>query len=148
MIPHRVNRAIHNYFYIDVNWTWRTAPGGWRYGERMSFLSVPMISAKIINFNMYRYCMKIKFTSVYVNDQGKALEFYTETLGFVKKADITAGNYRWLTVASPEEPDGRSWFLEPNENPAAKAYQEALYSGWVFVQHYSSWMIFRKSMTG
>ena len=86
-----------------------------------------MISAKIINFNMYRDCMKIKFTSVYVNDQGKALKFYTETLGFVKKADITAGNYRWLTVASPEEPDGTQLVLEPNENPAAKAYQEALF---------------------
>jgi predicted enzyme related to lactoylglutathione lyase len=71
--------------------------------------------------------MRIKLTGVYVNDQGKALKFYTEILGFVKKADITAGNYRWLTVASPEDPDGTQLVLEPNENPAAKAYQEALF---------------------
>ena len=71
--------------------------------------------------------MRIKLTSVYVNDQGKALKFYTEILGFVKKADITAGKYRWLTVVSPEEQDGTQLVLEPNENPAAKAYQEALF---------------------
>ncbi len=71
--------------------------------------------------------MRIKYTSVYVNDQGKALKFYTEILGFVKKADITAGKYRWLTVASPEDQDGTQLVLEPNENPAAKAYQEALF---------------------
>ena len=71
--------------------------------------------------------MRIKLTSVYVNDQGKALKFYTETLGFVKKADITSWKYRWLTVASPEDQDGTQLVLEPNENPAAKAYQEALF---------------------
>jgi predicted enzyme related to lactoylglutathione lyase len=64
---------------------------------------------------------------VYVSDQGKALKFYIEILGFVKKADITAGKYRWLTVVSPEDPDGTQLVLEPNENPAAKAYQEALF---------------------
>jgi predicted enzyme related to lactoylglutathione lyase len=71
--------------------------------------------------------MRIKYTSVYVNDQGKALKFYTEILGFVKKADITAGKYRWLTVASPEDQDGTQLVLEPNDNLAAKAYQEALF---------------------
>ena len=71
--------------------------------------------------------MKIKYTSVYVTDQSKALKFYSETLGFVKKADITGGGYRWLTVASPEDPDGTQLVLEPNQNPAAKAYQEALF---------------------
>ena len=71
--------------------------------------------------------MRIKYTSVYVNDQGRALKFYTEILGFVKKADITAGKYRWLTVASPEDQDGTQLVLEPNENPVAKAYQEALF---------------------
>ena len=71
--------------------------------------------------------MRIKYTSVYVSDQGKALKFYTEVLGFVKKADITAGKYRWLTVTSPEDQDGVELVLEPNENPAAKAYQEALF---------------------
>ena len=71
--------------------------------------------------------MRIKYTSVYVSDQGKALKFYTEVLGFVKKADITAGKYRWLTVTSAEDRDGVELVLEPNENPAAKAYQEALF---------------------
>jgi len=71
--------------------------------------------------------MRIKYTSVYVNDQGKALKFYTESLGFVKKADVTAGKYMWLTVASPEDQEGTQLVLEPNENPAAKTYQEALF---------------------
>ena len=71
--------------------------------------------------------MRIKYTSVYVSDQGKALKFYAEILGFVKKADITAGKYRWLTVTSPEDQDGVELVLEQNENPAAKAYQEALF---------------------
>jgi predicted enzyme related to lactoylglutathione lyase len=71
--------------------------------------------------------MKIKLTSVFVNDQEKALKFYTEALGFVKKMDIKAGNYRWLTVVSPEERDGIELVLEPNGNPAAKAYQEAIF---------------------
>jgi len=71
--------------------------------------------------------MKIKLTSVFVNDQAKALEFYTKTLGFVKKADISAGKYRWLTVVSPEEPNGTQLVLEPNENPAAKSYQESIF---------------------
>ena len=69
--------------------------------------------------------MKIKLTSVYVDDQGKALRFYTEVLGFAKKADFSQGPYRWLTVASPEEPDGTQLQLALNDNPAAKAYQQA-----------------------
>ena len=69
--------------------------------------------------------MKIKLTSVYVDDQDKALRFYTEVLGFVKKADFSQGPYRWLTVASPEEPDGTELQLALNNNPAAKAYQQA-----------------------
>jgi len=71
--------------------------------------------------------MRIKLTSVFVKDQEKALQFYTGALGFVKKSDISAGQYRWLTVVSPEEPDGTQLVLEPNENPAARAYQEAIY---------------------
>ncbi len=71
--------------------------------------------------------MKIKLTSVFVNDQAKALEFYTKTLGFVKKAYCSAGKYRWLTVVSPEEPNGTQLVLEPNENPAAKSYQESIF---------------------
>jgi len=71
--------------------------------------------------------MKIKLTSIYVDDLDKALRFYTEVAGFVKKADVSQGSYRWLTVASPEEPDGTELHLERNDNPAAKAYQQALF---------------------
>ena len=71
--------------------------------------------------------MKIKVTSVYVDDQDKALRFYTEVLGFAKKTDFSQGPYRWLTVASPEEPDGTELQLALNNNPAAKAYQQAIF---------------------
>lgn len=71
--------------------------------------------------------MKIKLTSIYVDDLDKALRFYTEVAGFVKKADVSQGPYRWLTVASPEEPDGTELHLERNDNPAAKSYQQALF---------------------
>ena len=71
--------------------------------------------------------MKIKLTSVYVDDQEKALRFYTEVLGFVKKADVSQGPYRWLTVASPEEPEGTELQLALNDNPAARAYQQAMF---------------------
>ena len=71
--------------------------------------------------------MKIKLTSIYVDDQEQALRFYTDVLGFVKKADVSQGPFRWLTVASPEEPDGTELQLALNDNPAAKAYQQALF---------------------
>jgi predicted enzyme related to lactoylglutathione lyase len=71
--------------------------------------------------------MKIKLTSVYVDDQEKALHFYTEVLGFVKKADFSQGAFRWLTVASPEDPGGTELQLALNNNPAAKAYQQAIF---------------------
>lgn len=71
--------------------------------------------------------MKIKLTTVYVDDQAKALRFYTDVLGFAKKADFTNGGFRWLTVASTEEPEGTQLQLALNNNPAAKAYQEALF---------------------
>ena len=71
--------------------------------------------------------MKIKLTSVYVDDQGKALRFYTEVLGFAKKADFTQGPFRWLTVGSPEESDGTQLQLSLNNNPAAKTYQQAIF---------------------
>ena len=71
--------------------------------------------------------MKIKLASVFVSDQEKALQFYTTILGFVKKADVKAENYRWLTVVSPEDQDGTQLLLEPNDNPAAKTYQEAIF---------------------
>src|SRR6201981_2219668 len=71
--------------------------------------------------------MKIKVTSVYVDDQDKALRFYTEVLGFAKKTEFSNGPYRWLTVASPDEPDGTELQLALNDNPAAKAYQQAIF---------------------
>jgi predicted enzyme related to lactoylglutathione lyase len=71
--------------------------------------------------------MKIKVTSLYVDDQEKALRFYTEVLGFVKKTDFSQGQYRWLTVASAEEPEGTELQLALNSNPAAQAYQQALF---------------------
>ena len=71
--------------------------------------------------------MKIKLTSIYVDDQEKALRFYTEVLGFTKKADFSNGPFRWLTVGSPEEPEGAELQLALNDNPAAKAYQHAIF---------------------
>jgi predicted enzyme related to lactoylglutathione lyase len=71
--------------------------------------------------------MKIKVTTLLVDDQDKALRFYTEILGFAKKTDFSQGPYRWLTVASPEEPEGTELQLALNNNPAAKAYQQALF---------------------
>jgi predicted enzyme related to lactoylglutathione lyase len=71
--------------------------------------------------------MKIKLTSVYVNDQDKALRFYTEVLGFAKKADFSNGPFRWLTVAAAEEPDGTELQLALNNSPAAAAYQQAIF---------------------
>jgi catechol 2,3-dioxygenase-like lactoylglutathione lyase family enzyme len=70
--------------------------------------------------------MRIKIASILVTDQAKALHFYTEVLGFVKKADIPLGEARWLTVVSPEEPDGVELLLEPLGFPPAKTYQKAL----------------------
>lgn len=70
--------------------------------------------------------MKLKLTRVYVDDQEKALRFYTNILGFVKKADFSQGPFRWLTVASAEEPNGSELQLALNDNPAAQAYQRAV----------------------
>jgi predicted enzyme related to lactoylglutathione lyase len=71
--------------------------------------------------------MKIQLSSVYVDDQEKALRFYTEVLGFVKKADFSQGPFRWLTVASAEAPEGMELQLALNDKPAAKAYQQAMF---------------------
>ncbi len=70
--------------------------------------------------------MKIALSSVFVNDQEEALAFYTQILGFLKKTDLPAGRFRFLTVVSPEEPDGHELLLEPNDNPAAKAFQRSI----------------------
>jgi predicted enzyme related to lactoylglutathione lyase len=69
--------------------------------------------------------MKIKLTTIYVDHLDKALRFYTEVLGFVKKADFSQGNYRWLTVTSAEQPDGIELQLALNDDPAAAAFQRA-----------------------
>ena len=74
-----------------------------------------------------RTSMKIKLTSVYVDDQEKALKFYTEVLGFLKKRDFPVGKFRWLTVVSPDEPNGTELLLEPSDNPAAKAFKKAIF---------------------
>jgi predicted enzyme related to lactoylglutathione lyase len=76
---------------------------------------------------MEKVPMKIKLTSVYVDDQEKALRFYTEVLGFAKKADFSNGPYRWLTVTSPDDPNGTELQLALNNNPAAKTYQQAMF---------------------
>ncbi|MBM7553916.1 VOC family protein [Thalassobacillus pellis] len=70
--------------------------------------------------------MKIVVTSIFVDDQEKALEFYTEKLGFVKKEDVPTGEYRWLTLVSPEDQNGTELLLEPNQHPAAKEYQKKI----------------------
>src|ERR1700691_4872437 len=87
--------------------------------------------------------MKIKVTSVYVDDQERALRFYTEVLGLTKKADFSNDPFRWLTVASPEEPDGTELQLALNSNPAAKAYHEA-----IFQQSQPAFMFFTHDVKG
>ena len=71
--------------------------------------------------------MRITLTGVFVSDQDEALRFYTETLGFVKKHDLPVGEFKWLTVVSPDDPDGTELLLEPNENPVAQEYQKGLF---------------------
>lgn len=71
--------------------------------------------------------MRIKLTSIFVDDQDKALAFYTEVLGFVKRKDVPVGEFKWLTVVSPEGPADVELVLEPNANPAAKAFQAAIF---------------------
>jgi predicted enzyme related to lactoylglutathione lyase len=71
--------------------------------------------------------MKLKLFGIFVDDQDKALKFYTEVLGFTKKLEFPMGKFKWLTVVSPEEPDGTQLLLGPDDNPAAKAYQQAIF---------------------
>ncbi|WP_296746734.1 VOC family protein [Mesorhizobium sp.] len=87
--------------------------------------------------------MKIKLTSVYVDDQEKALGFYTGVLGFTKKADFTNGPFRWLTVISPDDPDGTELQLALNDNPAARTYQQA-----IFKQGQPALMLFTDDIKG
>ena len=72
--------------------------------------------------------MKVALNSIFVDDQDKAEQFYAGVLGFVKQHDIPAGEYRWLTLISPEAPEGAALVLEPNVNPAARTYQESLFA--------------------
>jgi catechol 2,3-dioxygenase-like lactoylglutathione lyase family enzyme len=72
--------------------------------------------------------MKIIVTSIFVQDQDKALEFYSEKLGFIKKYDLPAGKFRWITLVSPDFQDGTELLLEPNEHPAAKEYQKKIFA--------------------
>ncbi|MEK1131571.1 VOC family protein, partial [Mycobacterium ulcerans] len=69
--------------------------------------------------------MRINLASVLVDDQDKALRFYTEILGFQTKHDVPMGQFRWITVVSPEDPDGTELVLEPDEHPAAKPFKDA-----------------------
>jgi len=71
--------------------------------------------------------MKIVVASIFVEDQDKALKFYTEKLGLIKKQDVSLGEYKWLTVVSPDDQNGTELLLEPNNNPAAKNYQKAIF---------------------
>ncbi|MGB8150548.1 MAG: VOC family protein [Candidatus Cybelea sp.] len=87
--------------------------------------------------------MRIKLTTVHVDDQEKAVRFYTEALGFIKKADFSNGPFRWLTVASPEDPDGTELQLALNDDAAAKAYQEAR-----FAQSQAAVMFFTDDVKG
>lgn len=72
--------------------------------------------------------MRIKLTSVFVDDQESALKFYTDVLGFEKKQDVPIGQFKWLTVVSPEEPEGPELLLEPSDNPAARSYKNSIYN--------------------
>lgn len=72
--------------------------------------------------------MNIVVTSIFVQDQDKALQFYTEKLGFIKKDDVPAGDFRWITLVSPDDQAGTELLLEPNEHPAAKEYQERIFA--------------------
>ena len=81
--------------------------------------------------------MRITLTSVFVSDQDEALRFYTETLGFVKKHDLPVGEFKWLTVVSPDDPDGTELLLEPNDNPVAQEFQKGIFDQGIPVASFS-----------
>ncbi len=82
--------------------------------------------------------MQIRMNSIFVDDQDKALKFYTDVLGFVKKSDVPVGEFRWLTVVSPDGPDDVELLLEPNDNPAAKAFQDSIYQQGIPARQFSA----------
>lgn len=99
-------------------------PSGEKLGAR---LLNPSVSCRAFSpFRSKRKMMRINVTSVLVDDQKKALDFYTKILGFEKKTDVPVGEYSWLTVVSPDALDGVELLLEPDQHPAAKAYKQAL----------------------
>ena len=89
--------------------------------------------------------MKIILNSIFVKDQDKALLFYTEKLGFLKKHDVPIGEFKWLTVVSPEDPEGVEVLLEPNNNPVAETYQKGFLSK-VFLPHRLVLKIFNQNL--
>ena len=89
--------------------------------------------------------MKIILNSIFVEDQDKALSFYTEKIGFIKKHDVPVGKFKWLTVVSPEDPDGTQVLLEPNDNPVAETYQKGILNK-AFPPHRSVLKIFKQSL--
>jgi uncharacterized protein YndB with AHSA1/START domain/predicted enzyme related to lactoylglutathione lyase len=98
-----------------------------KYAAGAATLGVAALLAAQYSKGRTKTTMRIDLSSVLVDNQDKALKFYTEVLGFVKKLDIPMGEFRWLTVVSPEAPDGTQLVLEPNANPAAKTFQEAMF---------------------
>ena len=104
-------------------------PGATRGDGRYKFHfldTAPLHEIDIAQRRQEEEAMKINLTSVLVDDQDKALSFYTETLGFVKKTDMPVGEFRWLTVVSPEDPDGIELLLEPSDHPAVKPFKDAI----------------------
>jgi catechol 2,3-dioxygenase-like lactoylglutathione lyase family enzyme len=84
--------------------------------------------SSVTNIKGGKNMMKVIVTSIFVQDQDKALKFYTETLGFVKKHDIPVGEHRWIALVSPEDQEGTELLLEPNAHPAAKEYQKKIFA--------------------
>jgi predicted enzyme related to lactoylglutathione lyase len=102
-------------------------PGNQQNFNRTFFRLYWMVIADFYTGTGKEDSMKIVLTSVFVDNQDKALKFYTEVLGFVKKADFPAGEFKWLTVVSPEASDGVELLLEPNDNPVARTYQKGIF---------------------
>lgn len=85
-------------------------------------------ASRVTNNKGGKNSMKIIVTSIFVQDQDKALEFYLEKLGFIKKKDVPAGEFRWITLTSPDDENGTELLLEPNDHPAAKEYQKKIFA--------------------
>src|SRR5262249_4255496 len=120
-------RVLRHMYACMTRWTWGTVTDAFGHMPRSGFvMSLAGLAPENPTPSGGNH-MRMHIISLYVDDQDKALKFYTEVLGFQKKMDVGAGQYRWLTVASPEEPEGPELQLAPNDNPAAKAYQQAMF---------------------